>query len=147
MFNSLLHMIACSSRYKHLGQFAPLGGEQTAAQLPGDWVSIGHSSQWLWYSVYARYCLYTQNCLNFETFLSISYWVSFNPLKQQASKLAYKGVSGYRLDKTFYFWKGLKSHLRKFNIFQNLSLPPWQSSLILNFFWHRKSFVSIPQFF
>ncbi|GFP89548.1 external alternative NAD(P)H-ubiquinone oxidoreductase b4 mitochondrial [Phtheirospermum japonicum] len=40
-------------RYKHLGQFAPLGGEQTAAQLPGDWVSIGHSSQWLWYSVYA----------------------------------------------------------------------------------------------
>nr|KYP51220.1 putative NADH dehydrogenase [Cajanus cajan] len=42
-------------RYKHLGQFAPLGGEQTAAQLPGDWVSIGHSSQWLWYSVYARY--------------------------------------------------------------------------------------------
>ncbi|KAL2496920.1 External alternative NAD(P)H-ubiquinone oxidoreductase B4 [Forsythia ovata] len=40
-------------RYKHLGQFAPLGGEQAAAQLPGDWVSIGHSSQWLWYSVYA----------------------------------------------------------------------------------------------
>lgn len=39
-------------RYKHLGQFAPLGGEQTAAQLPGDWVSIGQSSQWLWYSVY-----------------------------------------------------------------------------------------------
>ncbi|KAJ0110808.1 hypothetical protein Patl1_02168 [Pistacia atlantica] len=40
-------------RYKYLGQFAPLGGEQTAAQLPGDWVSIGHSSQWLSYSVYA----------------------------------------------------------------------------------------------
>ncbi|KAK3120996.1 hypothetical protein QOZ80_8BG0644490 [Eleusine coracana subsp. coracana] len=40
-------------RYRHLGQFAPLGGEQTAAQLPGDWISIGHSSQWLWYSVYA----------------------------------------------------------------------------------------------
>ncbi|KAA8516577.1 hypothetical protein F0562_016917 [Nyssa sinensis] len=40
-------------RYKHLGQFAPLGGEQAAAQLPGDWVSIGHSTQWLWYSVYA----------------------------------------------------------------------------------------------
>ncbi|KAF3451568.1 hypothetical protein FNV43_RR07663 [Rhamnella rubrinervis] len=40
-------------RYKHLGQFAPLGGEETAAQLPGDWVSIGRSSQWLWYSVYA----------------------------------------------------------------------------------------------
>ncbi|MBA0626788.1 hypothetical protein Godav_004390 [Gossypium davidsonii] len=39
--------------YRHLGQFAPLGGEQTAAQLPGDWVSIGHSEQWLWYSVYA----------------------------------------------------------------------------------------------
>ncbi|KAL5793881.1 hypothetical protein ACOSP7_002475 [Xanthoceras sorbifolium] len=40
-------------RYKHFGQFAPLGGEQAATQLPGDWVSIGHSSQWLWYSVYA----------------------------------------------------------------------------------------------
>ncbi|XP_076953813.1 external alternative NAD(P)H-ubiquinone oxidoreductase B4, mitochondrial-like [Bidens hawaiensis] len=40
-------------RYKHMGQFAPLGGEQTTAQLPGDWVSIGYSSQWLWYSVYA----------------------------------------------------------------------------------------------
>ncbi|XP_077254042.1 external alternative NAD(P)H-ubiquinone oxidoreductase B2, mitochondrial-like [Tasmannia lanceolata] len=40
-------------RYRHLGQFAPLGGEQTAAQLPGDWISIGQSSQWLWYSVYA----------------------------------------------------------------------------------------------
>lgn len=40
-------------RYKHLGQFAPLGGEQTAAELPGDWVSMGHSTQWLWYSVYA----------------------------------------------------------------------------------------------
>ncbi|XP_065877763.1 external alternative NAD(P)H-ubiquinone oxidoreductase B2, mitochondrial [Euphorbia lathyris] len=40
-------------RYKHLGQFAPLGGEKTAAQLPGDWVSIGYGSQWLWYSVYA----------------------------------------------------------------------------------------------
>ncbi|KAH7683428.1 NADH:ubiquinone reductase (non-electrogenic) protein [Dioscorea alata] len=40
-------------RYKHFAQFAPLGGEQTAAQLPGDWISIGHSTQWLWYSVYA----------------------------------------------------------------------------------------------
>ncbi|GJM92931.1 hypothetical protein PR202_ga09439 [Eleusine coracana subsp. coracana] len=40
-------------RYRHLGQFAPLGGEQTAAQLPGDWVHVGHSTQWLWYSVYA----------------------------------------------------------------------------------------------
>ncbi|KAL5579305.1 hypothetical protein UlMin_011747 [Ulmus minor] len=40
-------------RYRHLGQFAPLGGEQTAAQLPYDWISIGRSSQWLWYSVYA----------------------------------------------------------------------------------------------
>ncbi|KAK1405390.1 External alternative NAD(P)H-ubiquinone oxidoreductase B2, mitochondrial [Heracleum sosnowskyi] len=42
-------------RYKHLGQFAPLGGEQTAAQfaLPWDFVSIGRSSQWLWYSIYA----------------------------------------------------------------------------------------------
>ncbi|KAK9284453.1 hypothetical protein L1049_023626 [Liquidambar formosana] len=40
-------------RYKHFGQFAPLGGEQAAAELPGDWVSTGHSTQWLWYSVYA----------------------------------------------------------------------------------------------
>ncbi|CAA3000210.1 external alternative NAD(P)H-ubiquinone oxidoreductase B1, mitochondrial [Olea europaea subsp. europaea] len=40
-------------RYRHLGQFAPLGGEQAAAELPGDWVSMGHSTQWLWYSVYA----------------------------------------------------------------------------------------------
>ncbi|KAK9133751.1 hypothetical protein Scep_013279 [Stephania cephalantha] len=40
-------------RYKHFGQFAPLGGEQAAAELPGDWISIGHSTQWLWYSVYA----------------------------------------------------------------------------------------------
>ncbi|KAM0043875.1 putative NADH:ubiquinone reductase (non-electrogenic) [Helianthus debilis subsp. tardiflorus] len=29
------------------GQFAPLSGEQTVAQLPGDWVSVGHSAQWL----------------------------------------------------------------------------------------------------
>uniref|UniRef100_M1BYJ8 External alternative NADH-ubiquinone oxidoreductase-like C-terminal domain-containing protein n=1 Tax=Solanum tuberosum TaxID=4113 RepID=M1BYJ8_SOLTU len=40
-------------RYRHLGQFAPLGGDQAAAELPGDWVSMGHSTQWLWYSVYA----------------------------------------------------------------------------------------------
>ncbi|KAM7276380.1 hypothetical protein ACFE04_018246 [Oxalis oulophora] len=40
-------------QYKHFGQFAPLGGEQAAAELPGDWVSMGHSTQWLWYSVYA----------------------------------------------------------------------------------------------
>lgn len=40
-------------RYKHFGQFAPLGGEQAAAELPGDWVAMGQSTQWLWYSVYA----------------------------------------------------------------------------------------------
>ncbi|KAF5754467.1 putative NADH:ubiquinone reductase (non-electrogenic) [Helianthus annuus] len=40
-------------RYKHLGSFAPLGGEQAAAELPGDWVSVGRSTQWLWYSIYA----------------------------------------------------------------------------------------------
>lgn len=40
-------------RYRHLGQFAPLGGDQAAAELPGDWVSMGRSTQWLWYSVYA----------------------------------------------------------------------------------------------
>lgn len=39
--------------YKHLGSFAPLGGETAAAELPGDWVSIGRSTMWLWYSVYA----------------------------------------------------------------------------------------------
>ncbi|KAF6172795.1 hypothetical protein GIB67_034647 [Kingdonia uniflora] len=43
----------CHFRYKHFGQFALLGGEQTAAKLLGDWVSTGHSSQWLWYSVNA----------------------------------------------------------------------------------------------
>ncbi|GLT29779.1 hypothetical protein SLA2020_046240 [Shorea laevis] len=41
-------------RYKHFGQFAPSGGEQAAAELPRDWVSLDHSTQWLWYSVYAR---------------------------------------------------------------------------------------------
>ncbi|KAI4962639.1 hypothetical protein ZWY2020_028398 [Hordeum vulgare] len=38
-------------RYKHLGQFAPLGEASRGA--PKDWVSMGHSTQWLWYSVYA----------------------------------------------------------------------------------------------
>lgn len=51
---TIFYVVDFSFRYKHLGQFAPLGGEQTAAQLPGDWVSIGQSSQWLWYSVYTR---------------------------------------------------------------------------------------------
>ncbi|KAL2619870.1 hypothetical protein R1flu_000075 [Riccia fluitans] len=40
-------------RYKHLGMFVPLGGEEAAAELPGDWISIGRSTQWMWYSVYA----------------------------------------------------------------------------------------------
>ncbi|CAM6012519.1 unnamed protein product [Sphagnum balticum] len=40
-------------QYRHFGQFAPLGGEKAAYELPGDWVSIGRSTQWLWYSVYA----------------------------------------------------------------------------------------------
>ncbi|KAJ7549001.1 hypothetical protein O6H91_07G036000 [Diphasiastrum complanatum] len=39
-------------QYRHLGQFAPLGEEQAAAQLPGDRISIGRSTMWLWYSVY-----------------------------------------------------------------------------------------------
>ena len=30
--------------YKHLGQFGQLGGQQSAAQHPGNYVSIGHSS-------------------------------------------------------------------------------------------------------
>ncbi|KAF6174906.1 hypothetical protein GIB67_026394 [Kingdonia uniflora] len=46
------HHQFCPFWYKHFGQFAPLGGEQTATELPGDWVSTGYSSQWLWYSVY-----------------------------------------------------------------------------------------------
>jgi len=50
----LMHFLLFECRYRYLGQFARLGGEQTAVQLPGDWISIGHSSQWLWYSVYAR---------------------------------------------------------------------------------------------
>ncbi|XP_058090037.1 external alternative NAD(P)H-ubiquinone oxidoreductase B1, mitochondrial-like [Magnolia sinica] len=40
-------------RYKHFWKFVPLGGEQAALELPGDRISIGHSTQWLWYSVYA----------------------------------------------------------------------------------------------
>lgn len=52
---SLPNVFLISERYKHSGQFSPLGGEQTAAQLPGDWISIGHSSRWLWYSVYTMY--------------------------------------------------------------------------------------------
>eukprot|EP00271_Cylindrocystis_brebissonii_P010674 TRINITY_DN2696_c0_g1_i1.p1 TRINITY_DN2696_c0_g1~~TRINITY_DN2696_c0_g1_i1.p1 ORF type:complete len:219 (+),score=43.21 TRINITY_DN2696_c0_g1_i1:354-1010(+) len=39
--------------YQHLGQFAPLGTGVAGAELPGDWVNVGRSSQWLWYSVYA----------------------------------------------------------------------------------------------
>ncbi|XP_031129371.1 external alternative NAD(P)H-ubiquinone oxidoreductase B2, mitochondrial-like isoform X1 [Ipomoea triloba] len=53
LISSLLKILLLCFRYKHFGQFAPLGGEQTAAQLPGDWVSIGYGTQWLWYSVYA----------------------------------------------------------------------------------------------
>ncbi|PWA69696.1 proline transporter 3 [Artemisia annua] len=37
-------MFAALSRCTHLGQFERLGGEQSAAQLPGDYVSIGHNS-------------------------------------------------------------------------------------------------------
>nr|GEU47326.1 reverse transcriptase domain, reverse transcriptase zinc-binding domain protein [Tanacetum cinerariifolium] len=50
----LIVTFICRRMYKHLGHFAPLRVEQTTAQLHGVWVSIGHSSQWLWYSVYAR---------------------------------------------------------------------------------------------
>lgn len=39
--------------YRHLGQFAPLGSGQAGVELPGDWVNLGQSSMWLWYSVYA----------------------------------------------------------------------------------------------
>ena len=130
-------MVDCFSRYKHLGQFAPLGGEQTAAQLPGDWVSIGHSSQWMWYSVYARYyvpigLLYSPNLLNFKILLLPSSNVSIQSIEQQASKLAHKGVSSFRLDKTFCFREGLKSHIREFNIFHSPALEYFGA--ILNFF-------------
>eukprot|EP00897_Mesotaenium_endlicherianum_P003300 jgi/Mesen1/2999/ME000177S02274 len=40
--------------YKHLGMFAPLGSGEAAYELPGDWVNVGRSTQWLWYSVYLR---------------------------------------------------------------------------------------------
>lgn len=39
--------------YTHLGQFAPLGSGEAGVELPGDWVNVGRSTQWLWYSVYA----------------------------------------------------------------------------------------------
>ncbi|KAF8772210.1 hypothetical protein HU200_006007 [Digitaria exilis] len=71
------------SRYKHLGQFAPLGGEQAAAELPGDWVSMGHSTQWLWYSVYA------------------SKQVSW----------AHKDAGGFRLDSQVHIREGFKPNL------------------------------------
>jgi len=68
MFYSLAHCLLLP-KVQAFRSFAPLGGEQTAAQLPGDWVSIGHSRQWLWYSVYARYCflafLYSQKLPQF----------------------------------------------------------------------------------
>ncbi|GAQ91581.1 NADH-dehydrogenase [Klebsormidium nitens] len=40
-------------RYKHFGQFTTLGGGEASVELPGDWVSSGRSTMWLWYSVYA----------------------------------------------------------------------------------------------
>eukprot|EP00850_Spirogloea_muscicola_P010582 SM000062S19968 [mRNA] locus=s62:663323:667864:- [translate_table: standard] len=41
--------------YKHLGQFAPLGGGVSGLETTGEWVTAGRSAQWLWYSVYFRY--------------------------------------------------------------------------------------------
>lgn len=103
-------------RYKHLGQFAPLGGEQTAAQLPvlpGDGVSIGYSSQWLWYSVYARYILICLISLrhgwNVHD-LDVSVWFLFT--FQQTSKLAQQGNGHFRLGKAFHFREGFQSDLR-----------------------------------
>ncbi len=40
-------------RYRHLGSFANLGGEQAALELPGDMVSAGVGTMWLWYCFYA----------------------------------------------------------------------------------------------
>ncbi|KAF6167045.1 hypothetical protein GIB67_041300 [Kingdonia uniflora] len=68
-------------RYRHQGEFDPLGGEQIAMQLPGDWVLIGQSPQWLWYSVY--------------------------PSKIVRSRTK----DGIRLGKTVYFWEAVKSNL------------------------------------
>ncbi|KAL6140032.1 hypothetical protein ACLB2K_058333 [Fragaria x ananassa] len=62
-------------RYKHFGQFAPLGGEEAAAELPGDWVSMGHSTQWLWYSVYAS----KQVSWRTRVLVSISGYVTATP--------------------------------------------------------------------
>ena len=50
-------MHAVGRRYKHLGQFATFGSGQAGVELPGDWVNVGKSTQWLWYSVYARYAM------------------------------------------------------------------------------------------
>ncbi|MCE3214840.1 hypothetical protein HAX54_053470 [Datura stramonium] len=71
-------------RYRHLGQFAPLGGEQTAAQLPGDWVSIGHSTQWLWYSVYAS------KLVSWRTrVLVVSDWIRRSTFGRDSSRICY----------------------------------------------------------
>nr|GEW51224.1 external alternative NAD(P)H-ubiquinone oxidoreductase B1, mitochondrial-like [Tanacetum cinerariifolium] len=53
-----------TSRYKHFGQFGPLGGEQAAAELPGDWVSMGRNTQWL--------CTYFRKIGGFEGVLLVS---------------------------------------------------------------------------
>jgi hypothetical protein len=148
----LLYGVYCF-RYKHLGQFAPLGGEQTAAQLPGDWVSIGHSSQWLWYSVYARYRLSPW----LHNHIEISNWVDARVylygfglcLDQQASQLAHQGVGDNRLDKAFRLWKRFQSHLSSYQ--QVARFPIWQNYIayfvsttlaVINFFAFRSSFIN-----
>ena len=47
--------------YTHLGQFASLGSEQAAMQLPGDVVSSGFGSMMLWYGVYFSNCVSWRN--------------------------------------------------------------------------------------
>ncbi|CAI9090388.1 OLC1v1025151C1 [Oldenlandia corymbosa var. corymbosa] len=81
-------------QYRHFGQFAPLGGEQAAAELPGDWVSMGRSTQWLWYSVYARLESFP-SCMHYNiSELSSSDSDTLFKKIQQASQLADASASG-----------------------------------------------------
>ncbi|PWA73841.1 external alternative NAD(P)H-ubiquinone oxidoreductase B4, mitochondrial [Artemisia annua] len=60
----LMFLGSSLTRYTHLGAFARLGGEQTAAELPGDYFSFFHSSQWLWGILRPALSLKTMNLTN-----------------------------------------------------------------------------------
>lgn len=47
--------------YNHLGSFASLGSEQAALELPGDFVSAGLGTMFLWYGVYFSNCVSWRN--------------------------------------------------------------------------------------